>query len=238
MALCKEQKAELASKLIVFIKDLTNDEIDEIVADAKQRVNSEISEEKKIRLKELFESQLNTLKSLETPQTILDVFHAKKKEVIATAAKMAFKKGNIPFLPVIPRSYMGINALIAMVKHGDTVGHTHLDSNELIDVVETPSAPYYVFDVENGEATIGKSPIDAEEIINHQNRSCLILDEVIALGVHTKILSDHNVDATGSRCRLGNVPDLCLCDGIPELNWDHPDGSSYGWGSGSCGSRL
>ena len=238
MTLCKDQKEGLVAKLSAFFKGLSGDEIDDVVAEARQLANAETLEEKKGKLTKLFESQLEKLKALGTPQAILEAFGNKKDEVVSKAAEMAIAEGNIPFLPVIPRSYLGIYALMPMVKHENRVGYTYLDPNELTDVVETPKNPYYAFDVENGKAMLSKSPMDAEKIIKSQKRSCLTADEVIAVGIHNEVLSDHNMDATGSRSESDGVPRLCLSVGRPRLSWSNPDYSLDGWGSGSCGSRA
>ena len=124
------------------------------------------------------------------------------------------------------------------MKNGDKVGYTRLDPNELTDVVETPKIPYYAFDVEKGEAILGKSPEDAEKIIKSQERLCLTTDEIIAIGFHTAVLSDYHVNAIGSRCKSDNVPILYLHEGKPELSWHSFCGSDDKWGSASCGSRV
>jgi len=238
MTLCKNQKEGLVAKLTAFFKGLSGDEIDDVVAETRKLVNAETLEERKDKLTKLFESQLEKLKSLGCPQAILEAFQKKKDEVVNKASEMAIGEGNIPFLPVIPRGYMGIYALMPMVKHEGKIGYTHLDPNELTDVVETSKNPYYVFDVEDGKAILGKSPRDAEKIIKGQKRSCLIVDEVIAVGVHSEVLSDHYVDASGSRYKSDIVPGLCLLDGRPRLYGNDPGFSCGGWGSGSCGSRA
>jgi hypothetical protein len=238
MTLCKDQKEGPVAKLTAFFKGLSGDEIDEAVAEARKLANAETLEERKGKLVKLFENQLEKLKSLGTPQAILEAFQNKKDEVIAKAVETNIAKGNIPFLPVIPRSYMGIYALMPMVRHEDKVGYTYLDPNELTDVVETPKTPYYAFDVENGKAMLGKSPRDAEKIIKYQKRSCLTADEVIAVGTHSEVLSDHNVDAPGSRSESDSVPSLYLHGDEPKLGWSSPDHSYGKWGSASCGSRA
>ncbi|MGA9237873.1 DUF5701 family protein [Robiginitalea sp.] len=238
MTLCKNQKEGLVAKLTAFFKGLSGDKIDEAVAQARKLANAETLEERKDKLVKLFESQLEKLKSTGTPQAILEVFQNNTDEVVSKAAEIAVAEGNIPFLPVIPRSYMGIYALMPMVKYNGKVGYIYLDPNELTDVVETPKTPYYAFDVENGKVMLGKSPKDAEKIIKNQKRSCLTADEVIAVGIHSQVLSDHYVDATGSRFKSDFVPGLCLGDDRPGLRYFNPDRSYDEWGSGSCGSRA
>lgn len=202
-------------------------------------------------LTKLFYSQMHKLRHLDTPQAIRLPLLQKKKDVISKAIKIWIEKypnetldtlaekGIYLIIPVIPRSYIGIYALIMMVRHGGEIGETYIDPERLTNVIETPKRPYYAIDVENGKAMLGKSPCDAEEIINRQNRSCLIVDEIISLGIFTKVLSTHTVYAIGSRYNLKDVPRLCMDNQTPSLDC-YGTGlyTTENWGYGSCGSRF
>jgi hypothetical protein len=233
-----DRKEELIGKIAILIKGFTDDEIDEVVAEAKEQVNSEILAEKKDKLTELFKSQLEKLKSLGCPQMILEIFSNKKNEVITKASEMSIGEGNIPFLPVIPRNYLGIHASILMVKYGDKAGYTNLNPNEITDKVKTPKLPYFVLNVEDGKATLGKKVKDATKLIKKQGRLILTDIEVIAIGILTNVLSHHNVDAAGSRYRSNNCPDLHKHGGVPVLGYDGLDTSDGQWGSASCSARV
>jgi len=90
-----------------------------------------------------------------------------------------------------------------------------------------------------GKAMLGKSPEKAEKLIKKQNRSCLTVDEGIALCVHTNVLSEHYVDCTGSRYwHADRVPSVYLSVGRPRLNWNYFGYSNDWWGSASCRSRA
>jgi len=57
--------------------------------------------------------------------------------------------------------------------------------------------------------------------------------------VHSKVLSEHYVDCTGSRYeRAYFVPNVYLLDDLPELHWNIVGHSFDGWGSASCRSRA
>jgi hypothetical protein len=237
--LCKDQREVLVAKLTTFFKGLATEEIDDVVTEAKKQATTETVEERKNKLAKLFDSQMETLKTRGCPQVILEAFQNKKNEVLEKAVVMEISEGNIPFVPVIPRIYLGIYGLMPMVRNGDKVGYTCLDPNEITNKVETPKGPYFIYDVENGKDMLGKPPEKAEKLIKEQNRSCLTADEGIALCIHTNVLPEHYVDCTGSRYgRAGRVPGVYLDGFGPELDWGDADSSVGEWGSASCGSRA
>jgi len=236
--LCKDQREGLIAKLTAFFKGLEVEVIDDVVAEAKKQATAETVEERKNGLTKLFDSQMETLKSRGCPQAILEAFQNLRDAVLSKAAEMEIPKGHIPFVPVIPRIYMGVYGLMPMVRNGEKVGYTYLDPNEITDQVETPKNPYFIYDVENGKDMLGKSPEKAEKLITEQKRSCLTDDEGIAVCIHTNVLSEHYVDCTGSRYkRVDRVPIVYLGGGGPRLDWVSFGHSSDGWGSASCRSR-
>jgi hypothetical protein len=238
MKLCKDQREGLVAKLSAFFNGLETEVIDDVVAEAKKQASAESAEERKRGLGKLFDSQMETLKSRGCPQAILEAFQDKKSEVLGKAAEMEIGEGHIPFIPVIPRAYLGIYGLMPMVRHGDKAGYTYLDPNEITDNVKTPKGPYFIYDVEDGRDMLGKSPEKAEKLIKNQGRSCLTADEGVALCAQTSVLSEHYVDCTGSRYgRADRVLDVFLYDARPRLSWDYAGNSDDRWGSASCRSR-
>jgi hypothetical protein len=238
MKLCKDQREGLVAKLSAFFNGLETEVIDDVVAEAKKQASAESAEERKRGLGKLFDSQMETLKSRGCPQAILEAFQDKKSEVLGKAAEMEIGEGHIPFIPVIPRAYLGIYGLMPIVRHGDKAGYTYLDPNEITDNVKTPKGPYFIYDVEDGRDMLGKSPEKAEKLIKNQGRSCLTADEGVALCAHTSVLSEHYVDCTGSRYgRADLVPVVYLDGGGPWLVWYYADYSDGRWVSASCRSR-
>jgi len=238
--LCKDQREGLIAKLTAFFKGLEPEEIDDVVTVAKKQANTETIEEKKNGFAELFLKQLETLKSRGVPAAIIEVLSGQKDQVISIATSMDIAEKHLPFVPVIPKAYLGIYGLMPLVRHGDKVGgYTHLDPNLIKDVVETPKNPYYIFDVEDGKDLLGKSPKDAEKMIKGDNRSPLTDAEGIALCVHKPVLSEHYMDCTGSRYGGDDgVPFVYLNDGEPKLHWSSFGNSDGRWGSASCRSRF
>ncbi|TRZ80286.1 hypothetical protein D4R86_04595 [bacterium] len=232
--LCKNQRESLVAKLTAFFKRLIAEEIDDLVAEAKKQATVEMMQERKNGLAKLFDSQMETLKSRGCPQAILEAFQNQRDAVLSKAAEMEISKGYIPFVPVIPRTYMGVYGLMPMVRNGKKVGYTYLNPNGITDQVETPKNPYFIYNVKDGS----KSPEKAEKLITEQKRSCLTADEGIAVCVHTNVLSEHYVGCKGSRYgHAGGVPNVCLNGDEPELSWSDLDGSDGRWGSASCCSR-
>lgn len=193
-------------------------------------------------LKKLFDTQIAILKFRGTPEQIVEILQIQKGAVLKKASEMTFGDGNIPFLPVIPRSFRSPYDLMAMVRNGRKVGYTCLNPTAISDVVETPQEPYYIYDVEDGSSTRGKSLENAEKIFKQQKRSPLTAAEVMALTTHTDVLSKHYVRAPGSRYESADkVPDVSfVIDARPKLGWDYVDDDDDAddlRGSASCGSR-
>lgn len=237
--LCEDQKKDLVTRLITLFNGLLPQDIDEAVAQAKTETVARILEDRRRSLRELFDSQMKTLESRGCPGAIIEAFQAKRDEVLSMAVAMEMPEEHIPFIPVIPRSYLGIYGLMPMVINGDKVGFTYLNPNEITDNEKTPKSPYFIYDVEDGIGTLGKTPESAGQLIKKQDRLCHIPDEDIALAIHTSVLSHHCLWSTGSRCKgADGVPFVYLCDGRPGLGWSSAHISAHRWGSASCRSRV
>jgi len=231
-------KKDLVTKLVPLFQGLPPSEVDEAVVEAKRQVDTEVLEKHRSELEKLFDSQMETLKLRDCPSAILEAFQDKRDEVLKKTIEMEIPKGNIPFIAVIPSSYVGIYTLMPMVRNKDKVGYTYLDPNEIINNEETPKNPYFIYDVELGKNTLGKTVEKAEKMIKKQKRLCHIPDEDIAVCVHTNVLSDHYLWSTGSRYKLGDgVPNVYLFGDRPGLSSGGIDDSRGKWGSASCCSR-
>jgi hypothetical protein len=189
-------------------------------------------------LRELFRAQMETLRQRGCPEEIVEALVKQEPEVIARASEMEVAAGNIPFVAVVPRTIVDANALTAMVVHDGKKGVNYLEQSAISNVVEVPDQPYFIYNVEDGQAMFGKSPKTAEGLIKEQGRSCLTVDEVLALCIQTDVLSRHYVDAAGSRyLHAFRVPFLSLRGGEPRLRWDFSGIAYVKWGSASCRSR-
>ncbi len=180
----KDQKKELIPNIVTLSEKLT----EKLLKRRKNRVN-------------LFDSQMKTLEECSCSPTIIKAFQDQEDAVLDKAVKTDISaEGNIPFLPVIPRSYVDIYKLMLMIRNCEGVGNIQLDLNEIFDIVRTPSNPYFIFDVKK------------------QRRSLLTVDQGIALCVHTDVLLDHPLDCTNSRYKHNCVLRIYLYAGIPMLS--------------------
>ncbi len=115
-------------------------------------------------------------------------------------------------------------------------GKCLLNENEIEDVVGVPKTLFYWrYDVEDGKATCGKKPVDAQKSFGRKKRQALTAREVVCLAIaDSGALKDHNVFAVGSCHGGGNVASLWLSGGEPRLLWHWANSSLSGWGSASC----
>ena len=225
---------QTVEKLVEVLREVPSEKRDEVVVKAKNQLEEEEKESKpkKEDLEKLFDTQIQTLKDRGCPAVIIDMLQEQRDDVLQKASEIPIGKKHIAFLPVIPRTFLSIYTQMQMVRNGDKIGYTYLKPSEITDVVETPADPYYIFDVEDGEAMLGKSPQNAEKTIKQQNWRGLTEVEVIALAIHTDVR--HCVDALGSRCGSAGVPTLWLHDAEPRLDWVNLDGARDRWGAASC----
>jgi len=187
--------------------------------------------------KKLFDSQIITLKNKGVPTRIVNMLERQRDAVIKKASEMTFKAGHISFLPVISRTDLTIKTQMKMIVTGGRKGYAGL-THLITDVIKTPDKPYYIYDVEDGKATLGKSSRDAMKLIKNVGRHALTVVEIISLSLHTNVLSRHFVHATGSRYISADfVPFVWLFGGGPRLSWDDADYPYSRWGSPSLVSR-
>jgi len=223
------------------------------------------AEAKQAEYSELFESYIDRLTMEGVPPRIVGMLSHQKAVVIKKALEMTIRDGYIAFLPVIPRSHLTVNTQMAMVEKDGNKGFNYLNPNLISNKVKTWNKPYWIFNVEDGEATRNKSPQDAEKFLEDSGRSPLTVAEVISLALHTRVLTRHfffrALDATGSRYKiedwmaqyLGTISKHTFSSyGVPSI-WfnliDNESRAQLGWvsidrhsstlrGSPSCESRF
>ena len=191
-------------------------------------------------LTELFNAQLETLRSRECPKKVLEVLGRKRNSVVARAEMMEIVSGHTAFLTVIPRAVLDVDVQMRMVRYKDKLASNFLDQSFIIDVIEVPDTPYFIFNVEDGELMLDRSMHDAGNLIESDERFTLTTEEVIALAVQTNVLSHHCVGAAGSRYKgAADAPVLYLdSDDKPKLSYEFVDIPHVTWGSPSCSSSL
>ncbi len=240
----KEERRTLITQLTAFLKGSGSEEIDRIVTEVKEQANTERIEECRSVLENLIDSQMATIEtmlaSMQIPsEAIIKIFQDKRNETLNKAVEMEIPAGNLPILSVIPRSYLGTCGLMAMIRNGEKIGRSYLNPNKITDNEDIPDEPYFALDIENGKATLGESPKDAEKIIKSQDRLCHILDEDIAVCIHTDVLLDRCLWSTGSRYwSTDRVLGVYLDGNAPRISYGSVDDSLYGRGSASCRSRV
>lgn len=233
--LCVDQ---LASRLVPLFKETDPNNIDEAVRRAKNQQIAEAKQVMRSELAKLFDSQIATLTERNVPEQILEILRNSKDKVLDRAESIAIAEGNLPFAPVITPLYLGYHGLVSLVRYKNKQGYTYLDPMQITDIEKVPSGLYYMFDIEDGTAMLGKKPEDADKLIVKQGRLRVVTAEVLSIGAHTDVLSHHFVDAVGSRCNSVGTPDLYLSDSEPKLDWRYLDNANARWGAASCGSRL
>lgn len=190
----------------------------------------------------LFTLQLETLIRRGVPEEIVAALRAERVEVLAIAAALAIPQGRTPFLPVIPLSVMDAAWQIGTVEYYGERGVNEYLTGEVRDIVDFPeSAPYYIFDVEDGTETRGKSPLAAEDawMEGKERRRGLTIAETIALVRHGRaaVLGRHAVWAVSSRHETYHqVPLVHLNEkGQPSLHWGDAGYYDEHIGAPSCG---
>lgn len=222
------------------MREVGLDKFNNMVAEARNQLAIEAKWTNRGHLEQLFDTQIATLKDRGVPVPIVNMLQNQRDQVITKASEMSFENGRVPFLPIIPRTYLSIYSQMLMVKNGDKKGHTCLNPTLITDtdMVDAPKDPYYIYDIEDGKVMRGKTPRDAENLIEKQERLGLTEVEVISLGVHTNVLSRHNVDAVGSRYDSDDsVPYLYLNGDGPILSYGYLASINGFWGAASCGRR-
>ncbi len=198
----------------------------------------EETERRREGLADLFDSYMETLRSRSCPKLIIEKFIDQREQVLDEASKRDTPKECIPFLPVIPESYMGIYGLMSMVYYDGKRGYTKINPNIINGKELTPKQPYFLFDVEDGESMLGNSTAKARVLIKQKKRFCLTAEEIIALCLYYSVLSKHYLDCACS-VEVNNFTGLSLwkSQDVPLLSYANVNVPHNYWGSPSCARR-
>ncbi len=210
--------------------------------------------EKIERLSQLFDSQIETLKSRGCPKKVVDILQhgLLKDRAIRDCLQIRIPPNRIPFIPVITPVHCNVEVLMAMVingkQRGDVFPQIIPNSYPVIDAVgsepflRTYFDPYYAINIEDGTHTKGVDVKKACREILSKGRSPLTVAESISLCIQTDVLSRHSLWAAGSRWEKENqIPDISLTDfgGTPRLGEEHIDHCHESlWGTPSCWGRV
>jgi hypothetical protein len=209
-------------------------------------VSKLITRERKSKkeLETLFDKQWLKLKRRGCPKQTLEILKNQKRDFISIASEISFAKGNLHLLLIVPRTHLTAYTQMPMLKNGNQRGYVSslFCPTAVFETfeIENFKEPYYLLDIEDGDATLGQSPEEAENFIKKKKRFCLTEIESIHLSLQDSVLKRHYLDATG--CRYGDdskVPFLALDDTRrPILSWCRYKRGHPRWGSPSCGKRL
>ncbi len=146
----------------------------------------------------LFDAQVERLLALRVPHGIcirLSSDHFKTKvlplrKLVKDLDCSKRGRSKIPFLIVLPNSFFPIPRQLFRLKIYDADCGVDLRSKDLIPLLDgaIPKFPYLIFDVDTGISTQGKPINECSEIIRKDGRSCLTLEEGIALLTHFPLL--------------------------------------------------
>jgi len=174
-------------------------------------------------LLDIFDEQIDRLDDRGCPEFIIDRLCSMKFKVVDRACNMSIRRGNIPFLPVIPDSWLSYARQMEMVTKDGATGTILLDTSNIENWDTVPPEPYYIFDVNDGWEFKGTVPSMAEVLIKKNLREPLFTEELISLCIHSNVLSRHNVDALRSRVGKSGVPSIIMKKEIPVLDWCYID---------------
>jgi len=191
----KISRKDLVNQATILLKGWSDDEIDNAIIEVKSNLKEKALEQRKNGFGKLFDAQQEILKIRGCPEEILQMFNEKRNKVLEKASVMHFFQEHIPFIPIIPRSFMGIYGLMSMV-HREEVGTAggHLDPNETLTDVSVSENLYFIYGIENGSKTIGKAVGVANHSIETTGRLSLTTEEGLSLCIMTNVLDSHSVN--------------------------------------------
>ncbi len=170
-------------------------------------------------LLDLFDEQIDRLDDRGCPEFIIDRLYREKMRVAERALGIRTRRGNVPFLPVIPESWLSYVRQMEMVKKNDSTGTIEIDVSGIENGRELPKEPYYIFDVNDGWEGRGYVPSDVERVIRNNQKKPMVVEELISLCIHTETLNRHNVGALGSRYGKSSAPGIFMKRDTPTLDW-------------------
>lgn len=145
-----------------------------------------------MNFEELFDGQMQALKDCNYPPEVVARLESQRSEVLAKALRMQTKEKNLPFLAVIPYDIYPFEAKLLIMQHIQNYpvpGNLYIiDPSLIIDIIDVPKAPYFIFDVDSGEVTAEKSVKEGEDLVRSRGRSSLTVAETLAFAFHTDIL--------------------------------------------------
>lgn len=153
----------------------------------------------KILFKKLTQTADKGMISRQKVNRIINCLKSKLPFAIARIKNKPIAKSNLPLLAVINSRYLKINIQICLLGGG-----ANKIEEEVINLMEMPNdCAWWCIDVEDGsQFTENETAPEVEmEIIKDQGRKPIVCQEAIALGIQTKALDYHGIDAPASSIR-------------------------------------
>ncbi|HEY4510177.1 MAG TPA: hypothetical protein VJC15_04325 [Candidatus Paceibacterota bacterium] len=185
--------------------------------------------QKRDSLSTLFEGQIQILIERGVPTSIIRSLTIQKNGingVLEVATEMVMGDNHIPFLPVLPKGELSLDAqMMALVRNGEKMGYADPGAHLIRNSVVTPDYPYYLFDVEvrtmflRGRAEgRGLRHLTVEEVI----AVCVHGSEKLKVGPRECLLA--GASEWQRENAIPRVPDVHMADkeGRPWLTIYHP----------------
>jgi hypothetical protein len=151
--------------------------------------------------------QLTALKERDVPRRIIDCFKDVKDDIIRHVCETRMTENAIPCILVIPESYLGLDGLLNLLRHGRAKGRTHLEPRHILNASRnTPQNPYFLINVTTNLNFLGTNPFTVQRAVNRDNnqRSMLTFAETCALELHTSLTDTYDISMIGSRYKEKN----------------------------------
>jgi len=120
------------------------------------------------------------------------------------------------FVPPEPAT-LDLAHLMSLVEFGGKTGQNYLDVAHLVNLIEVPTGPCLLLDVEDGRARTNVQPSVSREAITAEGRIPYTTFRGIVHAFLLPVLGHHNMDLLGSRYRTERVPSLYLDVDEPAL---------------------
>lgn len=137
--------------------------------------------------RELFEKQMNNLRSRGCPEATLAALQRQRDYVLAMASVRNIPQDHLPFLPIIPapNPETDIPKLLAMALGDSATGNIDIELKDTSDIESTPPTEYFIFDVAIGRTKRLPSFFYARLHFHQKQRFLLTIHETINLFIHS-----------------------------------------------------
>lgn len=194
-----------------------------------------------------FRQLIQTLSDKKISPKIISLFRIQEEDVLNLAAEIPFMKGReeIPFLMGIPVNWLSFKVQAGIFNIFLSESFLYSDClpftmpGEFLRESGIPSKPYFLFGIENGRKSLGRSWETEARELEQRERHGLSVEELFALHVQTRVLATHSVLACPKRTssyryapELKTVPKLGFVENVgPKLEF-----RAIGNGFPDCGT--